>query len=278
MMTYKHIIVHIDSRKSCAARLELAIALARRFDANLTGLYVDSGLMLPAFVDAPMPGQLLESLEQDRLTQVTEAREGFNRHTEQAGVRGEWRIAKGSVADSISLHARYADLLIVGQDDEASQGMGLGGLPDAMVLECARPVLIVPYIGAPTTAGKRVLVAWNGSREAVRAVNDAMPFLQCAEEVQVLSVNPRNSERTDVDLPGAEICLHLARHGVKAEAQQVTTSDIDVGNVLLSRAAGNQIDLIVMGAYGHSRFRELVLGGATKELLKHMTVPILMAH
>ncbi len=277
-MTYKHILVHIDNRKSCAARLELAITLARRFDAHFTGLYVDPGLMLPAFVDAPMPGQLLESLEQERQTQITEAREGFNRRTKQADFRGEWRVAKGSVADNISLHARYADLLIVGQDDEASQGMGLSGLPDAMVLECARPVLIVPYIGAPTTTGKRVLVAWNGSREAVRAVNDALPFLQGAEEVQVLSVNPRTSERTDVDLPGADICLHLARHGVKAEAQQVTTSDIDVGNVLLSRAADNQIDLIVMGAYGHSRFRELVLGGATKELLKHMTVPILMAH
>lgn len=278
MMTYKHIIVHIDNRKSCAARLELAITLARRFDAHLTGLYVDLGLMLPAFVDAPMPGQLLESLEQDRQTQVTEARERFNRGAKQAGVRGEWRVAKGSIADSISLHARYADLLIVGQDDEASQRMGLSGLPDAMVLDCARPVLIVPYIGAPTTFGKRVLVAWNGSREAVRAVNDALPFLQGAEKVQVLSVNPRDSERTDVDLPGADICLHLARHGVKAEAQQVTASDIDVGNVLLSSAADNQIDLIVMGAYGHSRFRELVLGGATKELLKHMTVPILMAH
>jgi len=145
-----------------------------------------------------------------------------------------------------------------------------------LALGVGRPVLIVPRYGTFETVGERVLVAWNGSREATRAVHDALPLLKLASSVTVLSIDPEHD--TGDRIPGADIALHLARHGVAAEGMSTVGLDISVGDLLLSRAADLGADLIVMGAYGHSRVRELVLGGATRHILQHMTVPVLMSH
>jgi nucleotide-binding universal stress UspA family protein len=126
--------------------------------------------------------------------------------------------------------------------------------------------------------GRNVLVAWNGSREATRAVNDALPILERAEKVTVLAVNPRKGGGDHGDIPSADIALHLARHGVKAEASQTVSNELEVGDTILSRLADFGSDLVVMGAYGHSRMRELLMGGVTRELLQHMTVPVLLSH
>ena len=135
--------------------------------------------------------------------------------------------------------------------------------------------LLVPYAGTFANVGGRVLVAWNGSAQAARAVNDALPFLQSAERVVVVMVNPARGDRTE----GTDIARHLARHGIAAEITDIVTDrNGNVGNVLLSRATDEAADLIVIGAYGHSRLRELVLGGVSRALLGHMTVPVLMAH
>ena len=136
----------------------------------------------------------------------------------------------------------------------------------------------MPYAGRFDTVGSHVLVAWNATREAARAVNDAMPILQKAEKVTVLSVNPPSEEAGGPAWPAADIALHLARHGVTAEASSTVSLEIDVGNAILSRAADFGSDLIVMGGYGHSRQREFILGGVTRTLLQHMTVPVIMAH
>ncbi|NIR58466.1 MAG: universal stress protein, partial [Gammaproteobacteria bacterium] len=135
-----------------------------------------------------------------------------------------------------------------------------------------------PYIGAGPTVGNYVTVAWNARREAVRAVNDALPMLERADQVDVLSVNPRVGPEDHGEIPSADICLHLARHGVSATAQSVVANDIDVANLLMSRCADTGSDMIVMGAYGHSRLRESVLGGTTHDVLRSMTVPVLMSH
>jgi nucleotide-binding universal stress UspA family protein len=146
------------------------------------------------------------------------------------------------------------------------------------VLESGRPVVVIPFIGASQPIGKRVMVAWNASREAVRAVNDAMPLLVEADTVEVLAINPPAGDTGDGDIPCADICLHLARHGINAVAQSMQAADIKAGDLLLSRAADQGVDLIVMGAYGHSRFREIVLSGVSRHLFKHMTVPVLFSH
>jgi nucleotide-binding universal stress UspA family protein len=141
-----------------------------------------------------------------------------------------------------------------------------------------RPILVVPYAGHFARIGQRVVIGWDASREAARAVNDAMPLLAAAEAVTVLTIDPEQSPRGHGEIPGADIALHLARHGVTAQVERTVSAGIGIGNTLLSRAADLEADLLVMGAYGHSRVRELLLGGVTRTMLTSMTLPVLMAH
>jgi nucleotide-binding universal stress UspA family protein len=139
-----------------------------------------------------------------------------------------------------------------------------------------RPILILPYAGNITTSGKRILVAWNASREAARAISDALPLLKLAEKVNLIRIHPKHGEHPAV--PADQLTRYLARQAVKVEVMTEHVADIDVGNELLSRAADLGSDLIVMGGYGHSRLREWVMGGATRTILESMTVPVLMSH
>ena len=187
----------------------------------------------------------------------------FHEATRRRGIQGEWRVDTGDIIGITKLHARYADLTIVGQGiDLKDAPYDLRFLPQELALGVGRPVLVVPRYGTFDTVGERVLVAWNGSREATRAVHDALPILKLATTVTVLSIDPERD--TGERMPSADIALHLARHGVAAEGMSTLGLDISVGDLLLSRAADLGADLIVMGAYGHSRVREMVLGGATR--------------
>jgi nucleotide-binding universal stress UspA family protein len=206
-------------------------------------------------------------------------REALDHATGIRGLCAEWReIPEGPDADP-ALHARYADLAILGQlDPERAEPDLIRPRPDQVALASGRPVLIVPYAGHFDNAGRRVLIAWNATREAARSVSDAMPLLTSAELVTVLTIDPREGPHGHGEIPGADIALHLARHGVKAEIERTVSAGLPVGEVLLSRAADLGADLIVMGAYGHSRAREMLLGGATRSVLRSMTVPVLMSH
>jgi nucleotide-binding universal stress UspA family protein len=145
-------------------------------------------------------------------------------------------------------------------------------------MQAGRPVLVYPYAGKFDAAPKHVLISWNASREATRAVTDAIPFLRAAQKVTVLAINPKTSAEGHGDIPAADIALYLSRHGVKAEAMADPAVQIDIGNYLLSRAADLSVDMIVMGAYGHARMRELVFGGVTQTIMREMTVPVLLSH
>ena len=277
-MALKDILVHVDNSRSCSARLETAFALARFHDAHLIGLYVNQGPMLPKFAEASAGEELLKELEDTLRQRAAEAETLFKRISQQQEIVTEWRYVEGDAVATLNLHSRYADLIIMGQgegDDPRPRG---GGLAIKVLMESGRPILLTPYLSTLKTIGKRVLVAWNVRREAVRALNDALPVLEKAERVNVLSINPPSGTMGDGDIPSADICLHLARHGVRAEAQHVRAEDIDVGNLLLSHATEQGADLIVMGAYGHSRLRDFVLGGATRHILEHMTVPVFLSH
>jgi nucleotide-binding universal stress UspA family protein len=203
----------------------------------------------------------------------------FEERVARDGVRGEWRGVAAEPLAALTLHGRYVDLVIVGQRDPSGEDASDDPtVPDHLILSLGRPVLVIPYSGSFPEVGKTVLVSWDASRLATRAVNDALPLLLGAKRVCVLAVNPHGGEDGHGQIPSADICLHLARHGVKAEAEHLYADDIDVGDVLLDRAADIGADLIVSGAYGHARWRELVLGGVTRHLLRHMTVPVLMTH
>jgi len=276
-MSYKTILVHIDPGKRCATRVEVAIRLAQKHNAHLVALHASAPFEPPGYVLAEMGPAIIEAQKHATAAELARTESEFVKQTSAAGLRSaEWRTAVDDPVDAMTLHARYADLVVIGQG-EISDGSNIAAdFPARLVLAAGRPVLILPCVGKFATLGKRVLVAWNASREATRAVTDAIPLLQLAETVHVMAVNPSPGEHGKV--PGADIGLYLARHGVRVDVKTDHGAEIDVGNELLSRAADLDADLIVMGGYGHSRLKEWVLGGATRTILESMTAPVLMSH
>lgn len=279
---WKDILVHVDGGKQSDARIEAAAALAAAQDAHLTGLFVHPTPHIPSHVLAQIPDGLLDEMAAAQAATAAKIGQGFTAAAARAGIASEWRVGTGDPTDAVALHARYADLVVVGQtdpDDDAP--IPVSEMPERLLLEAGRPVLVVPYAGRFPVIGKRVLIAWNASPQSSRAVHDALPLLTRAEKVTVLAINPTRS-RTGVgghgESPGADIAHHLARHGAKAEAAQIVSDDVGTGDMLLSRAADLGADLIVMGGYGRSRLAEIVLGGATRHIFHHMTAPVLMSH
>ena len=292
MTGFKDVLVVVDDSKSCGARLDVAVQVANRFGTHLTGLYVNQPVMIPAYIQAELAGAMTGGLiiptqaagdmfkvaSQAEQAAASGAQRLFRSRTEVAGITTEWREREGDLLEIAVLHARYADLTVAGQADPDAGGGPRRVLPEHLLLGVGRPVLVVPYVGTYKTVGERVLVAWNASRAATRAVNDALPILQKATKVIVLTINPQGGVTGEGDVPGADLALHLSRHGVKAEASWVKAEDIKVAAMLLSRASDFQADLIVMGGYGHARLREIVLGGSTQEILQAMTVPTFLSH
>jgi nucleotide-binding universal stress UspA family protein len=276
-MSYKTILVHIDTGSHCATRVEVAIRLARQHDAHLVALHAIAPFEPPGYVMAEMGPAIIEAQQHAAAAEMARTEAAFTKQASAAGFGNmEWRTAIDDAVDAMTLHARYADLVVIGQADASDGSHTAADFPERLVLAAGRPVLILPSAGAFPSLGKRILVAWNPSREATRAVTDAIPLLRLAENVQVMAVNPRSGEHGNV--AGADIGLYLARHGVRVEVKSDRGAEIDVGNELLSRAADLDADLIVMGGYGHSRLKEWILGGATRTILQSMTVPVLMSH
>lgn len=272
-MTYKDLIVHQSDSEGSKRSLSAAIDLARRYDAHLTGVYILNYPPVPTFVQADVPPELIQQGYQTIRKAAEECKSAFEEVVGREGVRGEFRIMEGDAVEAMALCGRYSDLMIAAQpnpDQPASEDR----VPEGAVMGAGRPMLVVPYAGPVEVAGKRVMVAWNGTREATRAVHDAMPFLTAADSVIVYGVNPESDDH----IAGADLALHLSRHGVKAEPKHIVAPDIEVGDALLSATSDLSIDLLVMGAYGHSRLREMVLGGATRGIFQAMTCPVLLSH
>lgn len=278
-MTYRTIVVHVGADARRKERLDIACGLAAGFDSHLVGVFALTELMVP-FVLGGNAGVVIDAEQRWRDEVAKEAKRDFDAAAARAGVqKTEWRRSERGALGAMRLSARYADLVVVGQSDpdRTTEERMPGYFGEDLVLSAGRPVLFVPYAGHFSAVGSRVLVAWNASREAARAVTDALPLLQRAKSVEVVAFEPQRSGADHGAEPGADIALYLARHGVKVAAAR-QQAGIDVGSQILSRAADTDADLIVMGAYGHSRGRELVLGGATRSLVQAMTVPVLMAH
>ncbi len=281
-MTYKTILVVADDTAECAGRFELAATLAKRFEAHLVGLFVLSHPQIPPYVEGQLSPEFLAQQRRQGTEAVARACERFEALGTRHGLNVEWRQAEGQIGDQVNLHARYADLVVVGQineDDVGTHGTAIG-LPEQVALGAGRPTLVVPYAGQFETVGDRVIVAWDARREAARAISDALPLLQGAKHVAAVSVNPRvgNEEGTHGEVAGADLALLLARHGVQVDARRLVSRSIGAADVLLNQVADEAADLLVMGAYGHSRLRETILGGVTRHVLGHMTVPVLMSH
>jgi nucleotide-binding universal stress UspA family protein len=275
-MAIRDILVHLDAAPAAAARLDLAAALARRHDARLTGLVVID-IVLPPIATPDSGGAalgpLLDAMRRDALVEAEGIRTRFEETLSRIGVPGEWRMAEGLSAELVARHGRTADLVVLGQPDPEAGAPNATAVFEGALFSSGRPVLVVPHAGRFADVGRRPLIAWNGRREAARAVHDALPLLDGAERAIVLTVGAEGDED-----PSAEILDHLGRHDLPASAAHETARDLDVADTLLNYAAESGADLLVMGAYGHSRLREFVLGGATRSILRQMTLPVLMAH
>jgi len=271
-MAYKNILVHAGGA-AFAERMRAAVQLAEQHDAHLIGQHVTQPVDIPPYGEAQLSSEVLQAQERMEREKCEASQAIFDAAASGMRNRAEWRTAEGDTVGLLQLHGRHTDLVIMGQ---AEPGDGAHEeVVGRVVLSLGRPVFVVPYVGAPQTLGQRILVAWDGSRTAARAVGDAIGMMQGADAVSVLSLNPDESH---ADMAGVDIAAHLARHGITVDAQHLSAADVEVGAMLLSRAADGGADMIVMGAYGHARWRELVLGGVTEHILAHMTVPVLLSH
>lgn len=279
-MSYKSILVHLDASERARSRLAFALDLAKRFEAHLTGLFL---IFRPETQSLyVMAGSAEYFVDREAIREEAEAgvARQFHESVGRAKVKGDWRSSNGDANAVVPHAARLSDLAIVGQcDPDDPESFVAEQFVENLVLNAGRPVLVFPYAGDFATVGAHVLLAWDGSREATRALHDALPLLARAEQVTVLTLNALEKEPPANRFPGADIADVLARHGVNVitDANE-GVQGLSVGEALLSRASDIGADLIVMGGYGHSRWRELVMGGATRSILRSMTVPVLMSH
>lgn len=278
-MSYKTILVHCDASPKVGQRLSVAVELAERHGAHLAGIHARPPFEAPVFFEGGMPmDALFASYEASAKADQAASSAAFEKAVKGHQISHEWRVTDGFIDSELAIQARYADLLVVGQTDPDAQTPTPSDLPESVVLSTGRPTLVVPHIGVRKQPGDTVMLCWNASRESARAAADALPLLRLAKKVMVLVIDPRTSPAGHGAEPGADVAHWLARHGVKVTVQRDVAADSDVGGVILSRAADHNVDLIVMGVYGHSRVREMVLGGASRTLLSSMTVPVFISH
>jgi nucleotide-binding universal stress UspA family protein len=278
---YKTILLHCNDRRRINTLLAYSVDLAETFEAHLKALSV----VPPPMVTTTVPGGPIAVIDAHcgvYRADNPEMKSTFEEATRGRALVPEWLDAEANgypVLDIVLGYGRAADLIMAGQTDREWWGSHYLDVAYRLAIEAGRPVLIIPKSPSSTDGlGKRVLVGWNARREAARAVFDALPILQKATEVKVVSVNPQSEQETAQVRPIADICASLARHGVKCEGAEEVKPRRGVGETLLSCAQEFGADLLVMGCYGHTRWREFILGGATRHVLSHATLPVLMSH
>ncbi|MFW5679604.1 MAG: universal stress protein [Pseudomonadota bacterium] len=274
-MSFKTIVVHVDADSNRDERLTLGTALASRHDGHLIGLYPIEPPYLPPSLGelaGPVEAEMIEAQRQAAQARAEELETVFRERFRDGGLSVEWRTEEGDPATVLARHGRYADLLVVPQGDEGSVFPD-ASLAERIILDGSCPVLMVPREGHFAGFGETVLVAWNDSREAAKAVRAALPLLEDAKKVVLLQVDPPDGS----DALVIDKATQLARHGIRADAHHTVSAGVPIGEVLLSSIADHDASALVMGAYGHTRLREWVLGGATRSVLSSMTVPTLLA-
>jgi nucleotide-binding universal stress UspA family protein len=277
-MSYRTMLVHADLSRHAAGRIRLAAQLAKTHDAHLIGIAA-TGVSRDVFPHdyKAATGKLEASYFDPLHDNAMRALEHFKDIASAAGVSHDTRLAWDLASDALARQARFSDLVVVNQEDpDEALAETIGRIPEYVALTSASPVLVVPCVPVTQEPGQRVLVAWNGSKEASAAMHVAIPLLQRAARVSIVSFRSPDDADTQDACYQADLAAFLARHEVSADIMALDRP-IDGGNALLAMAGQETYDLIVMGCYGHSQFRELFLGGATRTVLNGATVPVLMA-
>lgn len=279
-MSYKTLLAILQSEEDAGRVLDCAVPLAAHYGSHLIGLHAEA---LPIAYVTPMGGLPIDvtiAAEETIGQRHIEMRALFERRTEAEGISSEWRgidNVSGDSALSAIDSARSSDLVVAPQRDPDASERAFADI-EALLFRTGRPVLFVPY--SAKRAGpvfRKALVAWNGSKEAARAAFDALAFLKEADSVEVLAVDAADTERQDAIVAGAAIAAALSRHGVNVTYRNENAADVPHGEVIENRIADTGVELLVMGAYGHSRVKEFFFGGVTRTILQSMPVPVLMS-
>ena len=279
-MSYKTILVHLDKKSVAEQRIRIAANLAIAENACLVGaamIGISTQTFHQAHIDEkdPVLASHLQFLH-DRAGRFVQE---FETEAKRMGVSSyEGRIVDGEANQGISLLARVADLVVIGRTNlEEKSPIVSPDFPEYVMMNAGRPVLIIPPSYERDIVGERVMICWNASRESIRAVADAIPILKKANLVQIVMYNVENEPDVNAELAGSDIALYLARHGINVEVLPPQKNK-HIGNALLELAESQTTDLLVMGGYGHTRFREFLLGGVTRTVLGDSNIPVLMSH
>jgi nucleotide-binding universal stress UspA family protein len=274
----KDIVVNLSIGGSGGPAGDYAVSVASALDAHLTAIAFVYDPIVPVSGTGYIPAEVIETQRSDNETAAKAAIDRFTTTAERAGLSADSVTISASfpgAGDQFGRIARRFDLAIVGQADPGTSAVE-EIIAESTLFESGRPMIVVPYIQKSPLKLDRVMACWDGSRQAARAISDAMPLLSRAGQVELVIVDKERGKQDEIE--GADMGQHLARHDLKVDVKRVAGGDIDVADVLLSHAADNAIDFIVMGGYGHSRLREFVLGGVTHSILRSLTVPALMSH
>jgi len=286
-MGLRDIVVLLDGSARDDAKLAVAIGLAQRHDAHLTGLCALE-LLLPADVSFALGGypdlwalpEFGKQIDSQARTKAAIVEAKFRERLRREGVSGDWQFENDPLITAVTRRAHATDLIVVGQaDPDNPLPASAMTLVEDVLMTCGRPLLIIPYAGDFRSIGANTLVGWTPTRESARAVHDALQLLAPSAKVTVLTVETSRPAMDNRVLPTADIAEHLARHGLDVSAARtVVTDSLSPADALLDYASDIGADLLVVGGYGHSRTREMILGGVTRDLLRHMTLPVLMSH
>lgn len=279
-MAYRTILVHIANPARATALMAAGLEIARAHDAHLIGLYVFPAHRITPPLPLPFGADIAAKIRKTIADDVAAARKAFDDACQGQQLVTEWRSITTERRDACEVvleHARAADLVIASQADPSWDLSPMMEFPDRLAIESGRPVLVIPAGGHFGRMPRSIVVAWNNRREAARALADALPLLARAESVAVVTVEEADGAR-EGKLPDTEIGAALGRHGVKAEIATIPRGNTAVGEAIRTFATVNGADLLVMGAYGQSRFREFAFGGATRHMLRDMSMPVLFSH
>ena len=274
----KDLVVNLTGDAAQEFAADYAISLAGLFEAHLAGIGFIYEPVIPGSVMGGIPTDLIEAQREENTKTAKEATNRFAAAAKQAGLSAEVRILDASVAGAADLFGRIArrfDLAVVGQA-RPREGATEELLIEGALFHSGRPVVVVPFVQAKPITLERVLVCWDGSRPATRAIADALPFLQRAKAIEIVAVSGERGKGSE--LVGTNMALHLARHGLTVALKRLPAGNTDVTAAIRAHAAETGADFMVMGGYGHSRLREFILGGVTRTILTSSTIPVLMSH
>lgn len=274
------IAIHLNEDNGCERRINIGLQLAKKHNAEAIGVYPSASVAGLQQDENILPQEIRQALRGRQETDRDATRVKFLEKAQELGVKAQWRSPKGDKEEALAQHARYCDLVVMSKTEhyEGSSTFKLN-LPESVVMAAGRPVLMIPNFGDFATIGERVLYCWDSKRESARALTDAAPLLAEAKALTVLEIDPDTKYAQDKDIREQDITDYCTSRGYPAPKHLILDSTgFGVGNVILNTATDTDADLIVMGAYGHSRMRQWIMGGATSTLLSSMTIPVLLAN